>query len=267
MSRTFAVFALLVAAMSPAIADPYASDWSRSAKSTARLISDGRGHAAIEIRLDPDSITYWRNPGDAGIAPLFDFSGSDNVTFASIRFPAPERIAEPDGSEAFGYHEGVILPIEYVRKDPSRPATLAIAFDYGVCEKLCFPGHADMKLELKDGGLSEHAASIASATALVPPTRLPAEAGVEVVAEDPKNWIACAPAGDGVHDLFLEPPRGYWLTSKASAPERGRDCFDIALEQSPKGAPALPLAVPATIVGGHDSYTTSLVLPAEEPAK
>ena len=63
-------------------ADPFASDWAPSLKSKARLIADGAGQAGFQIELAPGSITYWRDPGDAGVPPGFDFSRSVNVASA-----------------------------------------------------------------------------------------------------------------------------------------------------------------------------------------
>ena len=59
----------------------------------------------------PGAITYWRDPGDAGVPPTFDFAGSDNVANVEPVFPLPSGSPNPDGSEAFGYERGVILPL------------------------------------------------------------------------------------------------------------------------------------------------------------
>src|SRR5208283_4526345 len=83
-------------------------------KSATRLIDggfiDGVRYAALEIRLDGEAVTYWRNPGDAGAAPEFDFAHSENVATAEALFPAPERIDE-DGAQAYGYRHEVVFPI------------------------------------------------------------------------------------------------------------------------------------------------------------
>src|SRR5271157_4601412 len=46
-------------------------------KSETRLIDggfiEGARYAGLEIRLAGAAVTYWRNPGDAGAAPQFDF--------------------------------------------------------------------------------------------------------------------------------------------------------------------------------------------------
>ena len=77
----------------------------------------GRNSAAVQIRLAPNAITYWRDPGDAGVPPTFDFSGSTNVASVEPVFPAPTRIREADGSQAFGWSGGVTIPLRIHPKD------------------------------------------------------------------------------------------------------------------------------------------------------
>ena len=94
----YALAAAALGAITPAAADTYASDWARVSKAEARLVAGAPGQAAVEVRLAPGAITYWRNPGDSGAPPRFDFGGSLNLARAEPSFPAPKRIAEPDGS-------------------------------------------------------------------------------------------------------------------------------------------------------------------------
>ncbi|HEX9170404.1 MAG TPA: protein-disulfide reductase DsbD domain-containing protein, partial [Roseiarcus sp.] len=101
--------------------DSFSTEWAPSAKSQARLIAAGAGLAGFEIKLAPGAITYWRDPGDAGLPPTFDFSASENVASVETKFPAPKRIKEADGGEAFGYDGGVIFPLRVVPRDPAKP--------------------------------------------------------------------------------------------------------------------------------------------------
>ena len=45
--------------------------------------------AALHLRLARDWITYWRHPGESGIAPRLDLSGSGNLAEARVHWPAP----------------------------------------------------------------------------------------------------------------------------------------------------------------------------------
>src|SRR3954468_15163354 len=46
---------------------------------------------AMEVKLQPNWDTYWRTPGDAGLAPALDWKGSDNFKSADMKFPVPKR--------------------------------------------------------------------------------------------------------------------------------------------------------------------------------
>ena len=132
----------------PALAaDAFSTDWAPGAKHEARLIAAGGDLAGFEIRLAPGAITYWRDPGDSGLPPTFDFAGSDNVEAVEPLFPAPKRIKEADGGQAFGYDGGVIFPLRVHPRDAAKPVTLALHADFAVCEKVCLPAKARLDLD------------------------------------------------------------------------------------------------------------------------
>ena len=85
MIKTAATLALLAA---PALATT--QDDVLSAQLRPGWQMENGGHmAAVELQLAPGWKTYWRSPGDAGIPPTFDWSGSDNVRSVRIHWPAP----------------------------------------------------------------------------------------------------------------------------------------------------------------------------------
>jgi DsbC/DsbD-like thiol-disulfide interchange protein len=252
--------ALLAMPSAARAGDPYASDWSPSLKSEARLIADGAGQAGFQVKLAPGAITYWREPGESGVPPTFDFSGSVNLARAEVGFPAPKRIAEPDGSEAFGYSEGVVFPLHIEAKDPSQPVTLAMGVSYAVCEKICLPARASLSLTLAAGASSPFAAEIEAARAKVPGKEDATAFGAELAAIDARNWTLCVPAqAGGTRDLFVEPPEGWWIETKPTALTPGHDCFALALRQAPADA-AFPVSVRVTITGGAGAVETELKL-------
>src|SRR5882672_3978004 len=83
-----------------------ASEWDGDQRAAVRLIAGaprGSGaatihQAGIEIRLSPGWKTYWRYPGDAGVPPRFDFSGSRNLKSAVVRYPAPHVLSDESGT-------------------------------------------------------------------------------------------------------------------------------------------------------------------------
>lgn len=161
---------------------PGASAWDISFASRLRLVAAQTAvtgaalDAGIEIALDPGWKTYWRNPGDSGIAPVFGFSGSENVAKVEVAYPMPARFDAP-GDISFGYEERVIFPVTVTPADPAAPVTLAVDVNYGVCEELCIPVDASARLEWR----SEAPASTAFAADLAAwRARVPVPGGLEV---------------------------------------------------------------------------------------
>ena len=257
----YALAALALAA--PAAAAVYASDWARASKAEARLVAGAAGQAAVEVRLAPGAITYWRNPGDSGAPPSFDFAGSRNLAHAEPSFPAPKRIVEPDGSDAFGYDDAVVFPVAVAALDPSQPVELELKFNYAVCEKLCLPAKAELSLTLPQSGASPFAATIAAAAAEVPRATDLGALGGALEATGADVWRLCAKAEPGPkRDLFIEAPEGWWFATKPGADSDGRACYALELQQKPDGA-APPVTVRATLTGGSAPREFPLVVAAK----
>ncbi|MDQ1901010.1 protein-disulfide reductase DsbD family protein [Paracoccus sp. WLY502] len=106
-------------------------------------LSDGSRIGAIEFRLHPGWKTYWRNPGDTGLPPTFDWSGSANLAGLTLHWPAPEAIPSGDGV-ALGYHDRLVLPFTARPADPGQPVDLAVSVDFGLCKDICVPAHVTL---------------------------------------------------------------------------------------------------------------------------
>jgi DsbC/DsbD-like thiol-disulfide interchange protein len=155
--------------------------------------------AAMELTLAPGWKTYWRSPGDAGIPPSFDWSGSENVKSVRIHWPAPD-VFETNGLQTIGYHDQLVLPLEITPKDPSLPIRLSVEVELGVCDEICLPAALDLSSDLSRPGAAD--ASIKTALAQrATPAR---EAGV--------TGIACTvdPISDGLR-----------LTARVRIPDPG----------------------------------------------
>jgi DsbC/DsbD-like thiol-disulfide interchange protein len=248
-----ALGALIASACS---ADEFSTGWAESAKSQARLVAAGEGLAGFEIRLAPGAITYWRDPGDAGAPPTFDFAGSDNVAGVDPIFPAPERIVESDGSVAFGYERDVILPLRIARRDPAKPVTLAVHANYAVCEEICLPARARLRLTLPSAP-SPYAGPVEAALAAAPRRILPEEFG-DLSPDGADGWRLCARREAGKkRDLFVESPEGWRIAAAPAAGDPSRDCFSLTLLEKPKDAD-LPVSLRLTMTGGEGPVETTM---------
>ena len=251
--------ALLLALSGPTAfaADAFSTDWTPTAKSQARLISGGGDLAGFQIDLAPGAITYWRDPGDAGLPPTLDFSGSDNVASVGPEFPAPKRIKEADGGEAFGYDGSVVFPLRVKPRDPTKPATLKLTADFAVCEKVCLPAKAHLELTLPSAPRSPLAGAIEAALATVPRAVPPENFGaIQALGAD--SWRLCSAHEDGPpRDLFVEAPEGWWMKVAPADADGGRDCFTLTIGGKPKDA-ALPVALRLTLTGGAGALETTI---------
>jgi DsbC/DsbD-like thiol-disulfide interchange protein len=161
---TFALAALICLAGMPARAQD-ASDWDGQGHTAARLIAGSKIktadaeflRAGVEIKLDPGWKTYWRDPGDSGVPPTLDFSGSDNVKSVTLLWPAPELFPDGAGGNSIGYVDHVILPLHIAPTDAAKPSSLQLKLGYAVCGTLCVPVEANLKLPLSGDGAEEAA--------------------------------------------------------------------------------------------------------------
>ena len=170
------VIVLLAAGAGPATAREGASAWASNDHAAVRLVSAAGGLGAegavrlgLEFRLRPGWKIYWRSPGDAGIPPRVDWRGSDNLAAAEMRWPLPERYTI-FGLTTLVYGDTVILPIEARAADRGRALALRAAVSYLVCEKICVPYDAALRLDLPPGAgtATAHAERIAAFAERVP---------------------------------------------------------------------------------------------------
>jgi suppressor for copper-sensitivity B len=173
------LFVLLAFATCDQPARAAASDWASNPHGSARLISavEATGSATqldvgLQLRLTPGWHTYWRTPGDAGIAPSIDWNGSENLAGAEVAWPAPQRLPPVGGLETVGYEDGVVLPIAVRLTHPGAPLHLHAEVDYASCKEVCIPYHASLNLVLPPGlaRSGPEAPLLAAARARVPET-------------------------------------------------------------------------------------------------
>ncbi|HYG85509.1 MAG TPA: protein-disulfide reductase DsbD domain-containing protein [Azospirillum sp.] len=134
-----------------------AGSWSKGGPVEARLVSavEGTGERgsvplALEVRLERGWKTYWRSPGDAGLPPQIDWTGSANLKEASFGYPAPHRMTTL-GIETVGYEGAVTFPVRAVPAEAGKPLDLKAGVDLLVCSEICIPQHVDVTLSLPAG--------------------------------------------------------------------------------------------------------------------
>lgn len=217
MTPTAIRLALILALSFPAEALAVRSDWAPADEAEMRVLlagpRDGGIAGGVEILLEPGWYTYWRNPGEAGVPPVFDFSGSTNVASVDVRYPAPERY--DDGtSVSLVYHDEVVFPLAIEPADPTKPVTLQAELVFGVCSDVCVPTRASaaatLPLDTPHDALSE--ARLEQFESRVPTPPEPGRFEIESVANDGEALLIDVRMPDSSYtDLFANPPEGWYI--------------------------------------------------------
>ena len=196
-------------------------------------MTGGSQMAALHISLAPGWKTYWRAPGDAGIPPVINFAGSDNVVATRIKWPAPKVFYE-DGMRSIGYYGDVVIPVELTPSAPGAPITLSGEMQIGVCEEICVPAHLTFAAAIPPDG----ARSPAIVAALINRPLTAAEAGVSAA--------TCT---------FAPHDQGITVSASLTLPSAGQT-EDVVIEA---GDPAIWVSEPDVQRSG-DQITASAVM-------
>lgn len=163
--------------------------------------ADGSRMAAIRLTLKPGWKTYWRSPGDAGIPPQFDWSGSTNLGGLRIIWPTPQILPQ-NGMQTIGYTDVLVLPLAIAPRVAGRPVELHAQLDIGVCHDICVPFALSLRGMLGDDA-ARPTPAIAAALAARPYSAQ--EAGVTSAS------CALSPNADGLE-----------ITARIDMPAMGR---------------------------------------------
>jgi len=167
----------------------------------------------IEVRLDPGWKTYWRTPGEVGLAPVFDWSGSMNVKKARLQWPAPSRFAAFD-IDNYGYENSITFPVDIKPQETGKPVSLSLKLDLLICNKICIPESHRLSLTIPAGAAKVSADQGALAAAMQKIPAIGDEGGFSIqniwleTGDDGKIYFhvnAGAPAPFGADaDMFVE---------------------------------------------------------------
>jgi len=187
--------------------------------------ADGSRMAALRLRLDAGWHTYWRIPGDAGIAPRFDWSQSQNIASIEPIWPRP-MVFSQNGLQSFGYEDELILPLRITPVNANRPMAIMGTLEIGACRDTCVPVDLTVRGALRGQGESdsritaslEQAAESADGLGLRRTTcRVePQSRGAELTLR------ATVPQMGRNEEIIMElPGSGYWISNSRTWREGG----------------------------------------------
>lgn len=278
LSSALVAAALIASAMDYASA--VASAPVAAGEATVRLLASGNDNTnsapvfrgGLEIVLNRDWKTYWRYPGDAGVPPRFDWTGSENVANVEVLYPAPKRITDDSGQVSIGYEDRVIFPLRIRPVDAALPVKLNLKFDFATCAKICIPAEALLSLSFAANAAAEpqlegadervpekikrtdpRSLSVLSATV---------EPGKQSDGSDSRIIVKALARTVGKLDLFAEGPTEEWTLAlpQLLKNEAGHVTFVIPLEGSRMGKAEVPPKVRFTLVAGEQAIEVEVAL-------
>lgn len=163
------------------------------------------------LQFTPDDgwHTYWKNPGDSGLAPRLQWQLPTGWQAKAPLFPTPEAI--PYGSQMnFGYHGVKGLLVELVPPDQIDTATVDLQLDarWLVCADACVPGRGEFRLVLPVGNTlaanPDHAPLFAGTRAALP-LALEGEGTYRVTDAQVQVEVPAAQLPSGPLQVFVAP--------------------------------------------------------------
>src|SRR3954453_20544167 len=242
-----------------------ASPWQRDGHSAVRLLAGSRSGAVllggIAFQLEPGWKTYWRNTGDSGVPPRFDFSKSENIEAVTVLWPAPKKFDDGAGGHSLGYRDQIVLPLRIVAKYADKPVTLRAEISYAVCEKICIPVDAKAELPFTSVASTEDSTLFAALDTVPKPANIgdPIPLTIRDVKRDGKSGVTVDVVIADARDvnLFVEGPPPDWALPIPTAAEHsppGVKRFNFELDGVPPGVKPDGAALRFTLVGADKAY-------------
>ena len=106
----------------------------------------------VALRLKPRKgwHTYWRYPGDSGLQPKITWQLPPGYRAGPFHWPAPKKI-KLGPLVNYGYHDEVLLLTKMTaprRHTTPKQITIRAKATWLVCEKICVPEEADLRVSL-----------------------------------------------------------------------------------------------------------------------
>ncbi|EKV28884.1 Cytochrome c-type biogenesis protein DsbD, protein-disulfide reductase [Caenispirillum salinarum AK4] len=230
--------------------------------------------AGLDIRLDNGWKTYWRSPGDAGIPPAMDWTGSENVAAVAVRWPVPRRFSTL-GIETLGYKNEVVLPLDVKPERPGEPVLLRGRIDLLVCSDICVPASHTVRLDLPAGAATADAAAvnrIARFEAQAPARGAAGDMAVTAAWAEPEKKtlslrITSASAPLRNPDVFIEGGDRTFGRPEVSLKNSGMEAvlaLPVLAGPDPVGLPGTSLT--ATVVDGSRAIEAEVAVAPQAPA-
>lgn len=105
--------------------------------------------AGVRLTMPDAWHTYWRNPGDSGMATEIEWQLPNGMTAGEIQWPIPEKY-ESEGFYTYVYHNEVVLLVPLTISDDAQmgPTEIRAKIKWLECKEVCLPGGGEVSASL-----------------------------------------------------------------------------------------------------------------------
>lgn len=116
---------------------------------TSALQRGKTGWIAVHLKMKPGWHTYWRNPGDSGLATAIKWTLPPGVVAGPIVWPRPDKFMARTIA-GYGYAGDVALlsTISVPAQSASKNLTIGAVVSWLACEQVCIPGSQQLNIAL-----------------------------------------------------------------------------------------------------------------------
>ncbi|HTL71417.1 MAG TPA: protein-disulfide reductase DsbD domain-containing protein [Candidatus Eisenbacteria bacterium] len=159
-----------------------------------KQLAAGEFRVAVRFQIEKGWHLYWKNPGDSGLAPSFEWDLPRGVRLREILWPYPEKIEDASGT-TYGYRDEAVLIALFEAAPKLSEAAITVKAKWIACEKTCVP----------EKGTARAVLSVKAPAA--PPEALFLEAEKRIPYRNP-YWLLSALIDDRTLSLVLYSPEG-----------------------------------------------------------
>jgi DsbC/DsbD-like thiol-disulfide interchange protein len=228
----------------------------------------------LRLEMEPGWHTYWRNPGDSGLATRVQWELPEGFSAGELQWPRPIRFTTGP-LVSYGYEHEVLHPVQ-IRVPASLPGeevSLTARLSWLECRDVCLPGKAELALTLPVRRKARPGAA----------APLFGEARRQMPRLD-REWTFAAVAREGALELKVQPPTGTALSaayfypiprrvldySKPQPLAQEKKGYRIELARDANGEPSvqrLTGVLVATTPGGQEAVEVDVPVSDQEERK
>lgn len=109
-------------------------------------VQDNTVAGYIEVKLADEWKTYWRSPGEGGIAPSMNWENSKNINDIEWFWTYPQRF-DLLGIDTLGYKHATIFPMKLHVDDMNKPVVLDAVLTMSSCTTICILSDLPLNIE------------------------------------------------------------------------------------------------------------------------